>query len=281
MTIEELHRLDGTGCTLVDTTCGSVLNVWKNVKRYAQDGFTSVIHGKYWHEETQATASQAVALNGGHYLVVLDRDAGRLRLRLHRRTAADRDDFLARFGDAASPGFDPDLHLERVGCANQTTMLSSESLEIGEMFRQTMLARYGEAELAERFRVLRHHLQRHPGPPGRRRCGCSANKRLDLMVVIGGYNSSNTCNLARICAATVPTFHIADPDGLVSADLVRHRDVDDEAGGHPPTGCRPRAPERSASPPAPRPPTTWSSRPSWRWTGSPLVPGIHPEPPRA
>jgi 4-hydroxy-3-methylbut-2-enyl diphosphate reductase len=73
VTVQELLRLSTAGCTLVDTTCGSVLNVWKNVSRYAREGYTSDIHGKYWHEETQATASQAVQVAGGHYLVVLDK----------------------------------------------------------------------------------------------------------------------------------------------------------------------------------------------------------------
>ncbi len=223
VTIEELQRLDSTGCTLVDTTCGSVLNVWKNVKRYALDGLTSIIHGKYWHEETQATASQAVALNGGHYLVLLDRTQADYVCR-YIAAGGDRDDFLARFGKATSPGFDPDLHLQRVGCANQTTMLSSESLEIAALFRQTMLARYGETELASRFRsfdTICSATQDRQDAVIR----LLGDERLDLMVVIGGYNSSNTCNLARICADSIPTFHIADPDGLVSADLVRHRDV--------------------------------------------------------
>jgi len=223
VTIEELQRFDRTGCTLVDTTCGSVLNVWKNVKRYALDGLTSIIHGKYWHEETQATASQAVAVNGGHYLVLLDRPQAEYVCR-YITDGGDRAEFLARFGEAASPGFDPDLHLDRVGCANQTTMLSSESLEIGELFRATMRARYGEEQLTARFRSFDTI--------------CSATQdrqdavirllgehRLDLMLVIGGYNSSNTCNLARICADRVPTFHIADPNGLVSAEDVRHRHV--------------------------------------------------------
>ena len=137
VTVDELVRLDALGCTLVDTTCGSVLNVWKNVKRYAQDGFTSVIHGKHWHEETRATASQAMQTPGGHYLVVLDRDeAARVCdfiAGATARRAAPR--CSQQFRDAISPGFDPDVHLDRIGCANQTTMLSSESFAIGEMFR--------------------------------------------------------------------------------------------------------------------------------------------------
>jgi 4-hydroxy-3-methylbut-2-enyl diphosphate reductase len=223
VTIAELERLDRIGCVLVDTTCGSVLNVWKNVKRYALDGLTSVIHGKYWHEETQATASQALANNGGHYLVVLDRPQAEY-VCAYITDGGDTSDFLARFGAAVSPGFDPDLHLQRVGCANQTTMLSSESLAIGEMFREAIRARYGEAELLNRFRAFDTI--------------CSATqdrqdavirlldeRALDLMVVIGGYNSSNTCNLARICHARVPTYHIAAPEGLISATRIGHRDV--------------------------------------------------------
>ena len=225
VTVEELQRLDGIGCTLVDTTCGSVLNVWKNVRRYAQDGFTSVIHGKHWHEETRATASQAVQVPGGHYLVVLDRDqAGQVCDFIAGRPGApSAAGLLATFRDSVSPGFDPARHLVRVGCANQTTMLSSESFAIGEMFRAAIRDRDGDAG-AERFRAfdticsatqdrqdaVEQMLAAHP---------------LDLMLVIGGYNSSNTCNLARICAARVPTFHVADPDGLLSAEAVRHRDV--------------------------------------------------------
>ena len=228
VTIEELQRLDRLGCTLVDTTCGSVLNVWKNVKRYAQDGFTSIIHGKHWHEETRATASQAVHTSNGHYLVVLDKTQAAEVCRYITGPSAGSDELMEKFKDAASPGFDPEQHLQRVGCANQTTMLSTESLEIGEMFRAAMRERYGEAELAARFRAFDTI--------------CSATQdrqdaviklldeqRLDLMIVIGGYNSSNTCNLARICAARVPTYHVADPEGIISATEIRHRDVASKA----------------------------------------------------
>jgi 4-hydroxy-3-methylbut-2-enyl diphosphate reductase len=207
----------------VDTTCGSVLNVWKNVRRYAADGFTSVIHGKYWHEETRATASQALHGACGHYLVVLNRDEAGVVCD-YIRGKYDRPAFLARFEHATSPGFDPDLHLQRIGCANQTTMLSSESLEIGEMFRAAIRDRYGEAETTARFRAFDTI------------CSATQDRQdaigalldaqpLDLMIVIGGYNSSNTANLARICAETRPTFHIADPGSLVSAEEIRHRPV--------------------------------------------------------
>ncbi len=221
VTIATLQDLSARGCTLVDTTCGSVLNVWKNVKRYAQEGFTSVIHGKYWHEETEATASQALQYPDGHYLVVYDHEEAGYACE-YIRHGGSRDEFLARFRKAVSPGFDPDLHLERIGLANQTTMLSSESLEIGERFRDAMRNRHGEAALPARFRAFDTI--------------CSATQErqdaviqlleqesLDLMLVIGGYNSSNTCNLTRICDARLPTYHIAEPDCLLSADAIRFR----------------------------------------------------------
>ncbi len=223
VTVTDMAQLSSQGSTLVDTTCGSVLNVWKNVVRYAREGFTSVIHGKVKHEETRATASQALKFPQGHYLIVLDRTEANIVCE-YIRSGGDRAAFLERFTAAASPGFDPDRDLQRVGCANQTTMLMSESLEIGEMFRDAMRARYGEAALATQFRAFDTI--------------CSATQerqdavitlldqeKLDLMLVVGGYNSSNTCNLARICAEKVPTYHVADPECMTSAADIRHRPV--------------------------------------------------------
>jgi 4-hydroxy-3-methylbut-2-enyl diphosphate reductase len=137
VTVEEMLRLTERGCTLVDTTCGSVLNVWKNVVRYAQDGFTAIIPGKVKHEETRATASQALKYPNGRYLIVLDRAEAAIVCD-YIRGGGDRAAFLERFADAISPGFDPDADLARIGCANQTTMLMTESLKIGEMFRRAM-----------------------------------------------------------------------------------------------------------------------------------------------
>jgi 4-hydroxy-3-methylbut-2-enyl diphosphate reductase len=152
VTVEMLQRLDKRGCTLIDTTCGSVLNVWKNVKRYAEGGYTSIIHGKMWHEETQATASQAVDA-GGPYLVVFDKAEAAIVCDFIRDSSSS-DGFLEKFTHAVSPGFDPARDLQRVGLANQTTMLMSESLEIGDMLRQAMLDRYGSAAIDSRYQAF-------------------------------------------------------------------------------------------------------------------------------
>jgi 4-hydroxy-3-methylbut-2-enyl diphosphate reductase len=226
VTVAMLQQLDARGCTLIDTTCGSVLNVWKNVRRYAENGATSIIHGKVWHEETQATASQAVAY-GGRYLVVLDR-AETEAVCAYIRGGGDREAFVARFGGAASPGFDPDRDLRHVGLANQTTMLMSESLEIADMLKGAMTERYGAEQLAEHFEsfdTICSATQDRQDAVVR----LLAEAPVDVMLVIGGYNSSNTANLARICAASRPTYHIADPDCLESPTVIRHRPVGSKA----------------------------------------------------
>jgi 4-hydroxy-3-methylbut-2-enyl diphosphate reductase len=222
VTMAMLEQLDRRGCTLIDTTCGSVLNVWKNVRRYAEGGYTSIIHGKVWHEETQATASQAVA-HGGRFLVVFNQQEAD-RVCQYIRHGGHQRAFLEHFKSAVSPGFDPDRDLVSVGLANQTTMLMSESLEIEGMLKAAMQDRYGAEGLARHFQAFDTI------------CSATQDRQdavvallreepIDLMIVIGGYNSSNTCNLARICSAARPTFHVAEPECLVSADEIRHRPV--------------------------------------------------------
>ena len=218
--VSEMEHLRAKGCLMVDTTCGSVLNVWKNVHKYGRDGFTAVIHGKHHHEETKATASQALTHEGGHYLCVRDR-AETAVVCDFIRGSVPAEEILRRFAHAVSPGFDPTRHLARVGLANQTTMLMSESLEIQEMLRAAMAARYGEADLAAHFRAMdticsatqdrQDAVLRMLGEGG-----------LDLMVVIGGYNSSNTQALARICSDRLPTYHI-DSAACLEGTAIRHR----------------------------------------------------------
>ena len=226
VTVSMLLRLQQQGCTLVDTTCGSVLNVWKNVRQYARDGFTAIIHGKVRHEETVATASQALQYPDGRSLVVFDRAETGVVCDFIRR-GGDPSAFLAKFGGAASPGFDPRRDLQRIGLANQTTMLMSESLAIGEMIREAMIDRYGDgAELDRHYRAFDTICSATQDRQDAIEVLLS-DRDLDLMIVIGGYNSSNTRNLARLAGRRVPTYHIADAGDLLSRREVRHRPVDD------------------------------------------------------
>src|SRR5207244_6039152 len=183
------------------------LNVWKRVDSYAKDGFTAVIHGKYHHEETKATASQVSKYPGGKYLVVRDMtEAREVCTQIEGAGSAER--FLGLFAGKSSPGFDPDRDLVRVGVANQTTMPSGESLAIAAEIRRSMIRRYGDAALAEHFRTFDTI------------CSATQDRQdavlkliaepLDLMVVIGGYNSSNTTHLAAICHEKAPAYHLED-----------------------------------------------------------------------
>ena len=215
-TVDDFRRLQEIGCILVDTTCGSVLNVWKRVEQYARDGFTALIHGKFRHEETRATASQALKYPDGRFLIVRDMDeARRVMDYLERKPGAmTRAEFLEHFREKSSAGFDPDLHLERIGVANQTTMLSTDSLAIAAEVGRSLERRYGGGEgfdLARHFRsfdticsatqerqdAVEQLVAGPQGPP-------------DVMVVIGGYNSSNTNHLAVLCARHAVTYHVAD-----------------------------------------------------------------------
>ncbi|CAN5913544.1 4-hydroxy-3-methylbut-2-enyl diphosphate reductase [soil metagenome] len=219
VTIAAFQSLQAIGCVMVDTTCGSVLNVWKRVDAYARDGFTALIHGKHHHEETRATASQVMKHPGGQYLVVRHKEEARI-VTEYIEGRGSRADFLARFAHAASPGFDPDVHLERIGVANQTTMLAKESLAIGEEVGQAMARARGAESRAANFRTFDTI--------------CSATQErqdavldlleepLDAMVVIGGFNSSNTISLAMLCADRVPTYHIEDSSGIDPAASTIH-----------------------------------------------------------
>ncbi len=219
--VDWLRKLRERECIVVDTTCGSVLSVWKRVTRYAQRGFTSIIHGKYYHEETKATASQTTREEGnGKYLIVrnLEETGHVVDFILGR---VDSDELKERLGHGMSPGFDPEADLQRVGVANQTTMLMSETMAVGEELRKAMVERYGEERLEEHFELFDticsatqdrqdalFELLEHP---------------LDIAVIIGGYNSSNTNNLAIIAAERVPrSYHVASGD-CIDRDVIRHK----------------------------------------------------------
>ena len=221
VTIRDFEVLRQIGCIMVDTTCGSVLNVWKRVESYARDGFTSLIHGKYYHEETRATASQAEKYEGAQYFVVRDIEEAKILCDvIERRMSAVA--LMERFAHAASPNFDPARDLRRIGVANQTTMLARESLAIGELVGKSMARAHGDEYARENFRTFDTI--------------CSATQErqdavvellkepLDVMVVIGGYNSSNTLSLAALCSESVRTFHVEDADDIDPASgIIRHR----------------------------------------------------------
>ncbi|HTL47353.1 MAG TPA: 4-hydroxy-3-methylbut-2-enyl diphosphate reductase [Verrucomicrobiae bacterium] len=213
----ELEHLQKRGCVLVDTTCGSVMSVWKRVESYSRDGFTAVIHGKYDHEETLATSSRAKK-----YVIVRDKEQAQ-KVCDFIRGKFGREEFMREFERALSPGFDPAADLQHIGCANQTTMLSSESLEIANMLQQSMTEVCGVEETCRRFR----HFDTICSATQDRQDAVLRLVRedVDLMVVVGGYNSSNTGHLVEISLGFCPAYHIKDAECILSADLLQHKKV--------------------------------------------------------
>jgi 4-hydroxy-3-methylbut-2-enyl diphosphate reductase len=213
--------LEAKGCLFVDTTCGDVMSVWKRVRQYSREKVTSIIHGKAWHEETKATSSQATATDGGHYLVVFTL-AETDYVCDYIVNGGNKQEFLDKFKGAYSPGFDPDVHLKAIGVANQTTMLRGETEEVQRRLKRAMEAKYGAENVDKHFGFFDTI------------CGATQDRQdalekllaepLDLLLVIGGYNSSNTSHLAEMGEAKLPTFFIKNAAKMVSDKMIIHYD---------------------------------------------------------
>jgi len=217
--VATMEKLKAKGCQFVDTTCGDVMSVWKRVRQYANDSVTSIIHGKAWHEETKATSSRATANGGGHYLVVFTL-AETDYVCDYILKGGNKEEFLAKFKGAYSAGFDPDVHLNAIGVANQTTMLRGETEEVQRRLRGAMEQKHGAANLDKHFRFFDTI------------CGATQDRQdalqkllaepLDLLLVIGGYNSSNTSHLAEMGEAKRPTYFIKNAAKMVSDKVIQH-----------------------------------------------------------
>ena len=214
-------KIEEKGCIPVDTTCGDVMSVWKRVRQYSKENVTSIIHGKAKHEETKATTSQARAYGSGHYLVVFTL-AETDYVCNYILNGGDKNEFLEKFKGAYSAGFDPDLHLQAVGVANQTTMLRGETEEVQRRIKNAMIEKFGALEVEKHFRFFDTI------------CGATQDRQdalqkllrepMDLLIVIGGYNSSNTSHLAEMGEAKLPTYFIKNAAKMVSDKLIVHYD---------------------------------------------------------
>jgi 4-hydroxy-3-methylbut-2-en-1-yl diphosphate reductase len=222
--VQEMQLLNDKGCTIVDTTCPWVSKVWNTIEKHKKKDYTSIIHGQYKHEETVATSSFA-----DKYLVLLNMAEANYVADyiLHNGDSpveklARRTEFLAKFSKAYSQGFDPDIDLERVGIANQTTMLKTETEAIGKLFERTMMKKYSTAELNDHFQSFNTI------------CDATQERQdamfelveepLDLMLVIGGYNSSNTTHLQEISIKhKIPSYHIDSDLRILADNKIEHK----------------------------------------------------------
>ena len=212
------EKLEAKGCQFIDTTCGDVMSVWKRVRNYAKEEVTSIIHGKASHEETMATSSQAISRNG-HYLVVNNFEETDIICHYIKK-GGNKTALLERFQGCYSEGFDPDLHLQTVGVANQTTMMRGETEEVQRRIRSAIEKRYGAENMDSHFRFFDTI------------CGATQDRQdalnkmlslpLDLLLVIGGYNSSNTSHLAEIGERVLPTYFIKNAVEIIGTERIRH-----------------------------------------------------------
>lgn len=214
--VQEMQLLDDKGCKIVDTTCPWVSKVWNSVEKHKKRDHTSIIHGQYKHEETVATSSFA-----DKYLVVLNLQQAEY-VSNYIINGGSRDEFLAKFGNACSAGFDPDVDLERVGIANQTTMLKSETEQIGKLFEKTMMRKFGPENLNEHFLSFNTICD---ATQERQDAMLSlVEEKLDLMLVIGGFNSSNTTHLQEIAIdKTIPSYHIDCAERILPGNRIEHK----------------------------------------------------------
>ncbi|MBP5976373.1 4-hydroxy-3-methylbut-2-enyl diphosphate reductase [Brasilonema sp. CT11] len=216
--VQEMQLLNEKSCKIVDTTCPWVSKVWNAVEKHKKVDYTSIIHGKYKHEETVATSSFA-----GKYLIVLNMQQAEY-VANYILNGGNREEFLAKFSKACSVGFDPDKDLERVGIANQTTMLKSETEQMGKLFERTMMTKYGPTELNQHFQSFNTICD---ATQERQDAMLDlVEKKLDLMIVIGGFNSSNTTQLQQIALERgIPSYHIDREVRILSENRIEHREL--------------------------------------------------------
>lgn len=214
--VQEMQLLNDKNCKIVDTTCPWVSKVWHTVEKHKKKEYTSIIHGKYKHEETIATSSFA-----GKYLVVLNLQEAEY-VADYILNGGNRDEFMAKFSRATSEGFDPDRDLEHIGIANQTTMLKSETEQIGKLFERTMMKKYGPDQLNEHFQSFNTICD---ATQERQDAMLElVEEKLDLMVVIGGFNSSNTTQLQQIAIEReIPSYHIDSAERIGPGNRINHK----------------------------------------------------------
>ena len=220
--VEQTLKERGVILTSYNTTCPFVEKVWRRSEEIGKQDYTVVIHGKHYHEETRATFSHAQA--GAPVVVVRDITEAQDLAKVISGEA-DAEFFFQRFKDRFSPGFDPTIHLKRIGVVNQTTMLATETEEIANLLRDTIRATYGEVQLSAHFADTRDTL-------------CYATKENqdatlaliadggDVAVVVGGYNSSNTSHLVALCQQHLPTYFIRDANEILSPKRIRHLELE-------------------------------------------------------
>jgi len=222
---EEMKLFNEKDVEVVDTTCPWVSKVWNTVDMHQKKGLTSVIHGKYAHEETVATTSFCE-----DYICVKNMDEAKM-VTDYILNGGDKAAFLEYFKNAVSEGFDPDTMLKNLGLANQTTMYKKETRAIGQLLQKTMMEKYGPVDADKHYMEFDticdatqerqdavHELVENADKLG-----------LDFILVVGGWDSSNTAHLLEIpMNAGIRSFHINRAECISADNTITHRTMDGE-----------------------------------------------------
>jgi 4-hydroxy-3-methylbut-2-en-1-yl diphosphate reductase len=216
--IEHLLLDKGVEVQKYNTTCPFVEKVWNRAQKLGTENYTIIIHGKPKHEETKATFSHS-----NHYgpsVVVRDMEDAQ-QLANYLLGSKTRSEFYEEFAGKFSAGFDPNIHLKRVGVVNQTTMLASETQGIADFFKQVMISKYGSENIKEHFAETRDTL-----------CYATNDNQdstyqlletgADIAIVVGGYNSSNTSHIVELCESSFPTYFINSEQEIKSSQEIHH-----------------------------------------------------------
>ncbi|MGD1871555.1 MAG: 4-hydroxy-3-methylbut-2-enyl diphosphate reductase [Mastigocoleus sp.] len=219
--VSEMQLLNDKKCQIVDTTCPWVSKVWNTVEKHKKSDCTSIIHGKFKHEETIATSSFA-----GKYLIVLNLQEAEY-VANYILNGGNREEFLNKFKNAHSPGFNPEQDLANLGIANQTTMLKTETEQIGKLFEHTMMKKYGPGELNQHFQSFNTICD---ATQERQDAMLDlVEQKLDLMLVVGGFNSSNTSHLQEIAEERkIPSYHVDSVERILDSGKIEHCQLNGE-----------------------------------------------------
>ncbi len=219
--IKEMLTRRGIDFCTYDTTCPFVEKVWTRGGQIGQQGFTVVIHGKPLHEETRATFSHSV--QQAPTVVVRDREETHILADIIMGRQR-RDRFFEVFGKNCSAGFNPKIHLDRVGVINQTTMLASETHEIARLIKDALEDRYGTENIADHFADTSDTLC-YASNENQNATYAMIARGADLALVVGGYNSSNTSHLAELCEETISTYFINSSEDILCESRIQHFDL--------------------------------------------------------
>jgi 4-hydroxy-3-methylbut-2-enyl diphosphate reductase len=209
-TLEMAAELAQVGVQLerYNTTCPFVERVWKRSAELGNRGYTLVVHGKYLHEETRATFSHAS--DTGPVVVVRNMKEAEL-LAKYIRKELSAEQFEIDFANKFSSGFSVSRDLQKIGVVNQTTMLASETQEIASFLKDVVVGMYGEEATTDTRDTLCYATNDNQNATiGVLESGA------DMAVVVGGFNSSNTIQIATILGERMPVYFVRNADDLIS-----------------------------------------------------------------